>query len=88
MTRALVVHQTGGPDAMRWQDWPVAAPGQGQIAVRQEAIGVNFIDTYQRSGLYTVPAPFVAGNEGAGTVTAIGPGVTEFKPGDRVAYQG
>ncbi|HTN62936.1 MAG TPA: quinone oxidoreductase [Devosia sp.] len=88
MTHALVVHQTGGPGAMQWQDWPVAAPGQGQIAVRQEAIGVNFIDTYQRSGLYATPTPFVAGNEGAGTVTAIGPGVTEFKPGDRVAYQG
>jgi NADPH2:quinone reductase len=88
MTHALVVHQTGGPGAMQWQDWPVATPGQGQIEVRLEAIGVNFFDTYQRSGLYPTQTPFVAGNEGAGTVIAIGPGVTEFKPGDRVAYQG
>ena len=88
MTRALVVRQTGGPEVMQLEDWPLADPGEGQIAVRQTAIGVNFIDTYQRSGLYPVPTPFVAGNEGAGIVTAVGAGVTTFKPGDRVAYQG
>jgi NADPH2:quinone reductase len=88
MNRALVVRQPGGPEAMQWEEWPLAAPGDGQIAVRQTAIGVNFIDTYQRSGLYPVPMPFVAGNEGAGVVTAVGAGVSMFKPGDRVAYQG
>ncbi|MDB5529232.1 MAG: quinone oxidoreductase [Devosia sp.] len=88
MNRALVVRQPGGPEAMQWEEWPLAAPGDGQIAVRQTAIGVNFIDTYQRSGLYPVQMPFVAGNEGAGIVTAVGAGVSIFKPGDRVAYQG
>ena len=88
MNRALVVRQPGGPEAMQWEEWPLAAPDEGQIAVRQTAIGVNFIDTYQRSGLYPVPTPFVAGNEGAGIVTAVGAGVSIFKPGDRVAYQG
>ena len=89
MNRAIVVHQTGAPEALTLeQDWPLADPGEGQIAVRQTAIGVNFIDTYQRSGLYPVQMPFVAGNEGAGIVTAVGSGVTGFKPGDRVAYQG
>jgi NADPH2:quinone reductase len=88
MNRALVVRQPGGPEAMQWEEWPLAAPGEGQIAVRQTAIGVNFIDTYQRSGLYPVPTPFVAGNEGAGVVTGVGAGVAMFKVGDRVAYQG
>jgi NADPH:quinone reductase len=88
MTRALVVRQTGGPEVMQIEDWPLADPGEGQIVVRQTAIGVNFVDTYQRSGLYPVQTPFVAGNEGAGIVTAVGAGVTMFKQGDRVAYQG
>ncbi|WP_375452114.1 quinone oxidoreductase [uncultured Devosia sp.] len=88
MTRALVVRQSGGPEVMQLEDWPLASPGEGQIAIRQTAIGVNFVDTYQRSGLYAVPTPFVAGNEGAGIVTAIGGGVTLFRPGDRVVYQG
>src|SRR4051794_19518807 len=88
MTKAVVVHHTGGPDVLHYQDWEVAAPGPGQVAVRQTAIGLNFIDTYQRSGLYSVPTPFVAGNEGAGIVSALGAGVTEFAVGDRVAYQG
>lgn len=89
MTRALVVHNTGGPEALTLEaDWPVPAPGPGQIRIRHTAIGLNFIDTYQRSGLYPLKTPFVAGNEGAGVVTEIGPGVSEFKPGDRVAYMG
>lgn len=88
MTRALVVRRPGGPQAMQLEDWPLADPGEGQIAVRQTAIGVNFVDTYQRSGLYPVQTPFVAGNEGAGIVTAVGSGVTTCKAGDRVAYQG
>lgn len=88
MTSAIVVHQTGGPEQMRYEDWPLASPGPGQVALKQTAIGLNFIDTYQRSGLYPVQTPFVAGNEGAGVVTAIGEGVTDLKLGDRVAYMG
>lgn len=88
MTQAVIVRQLGGPEVLAVEDWPVASPGPGQVALRQTAIGLNFIDTYQRSGLYPVQLPFVAGNEGAGIVTALGEGVTEFKIGDRVAYQG
>ncbi|MHA6730393.1 quinone oxidoreductase family protein [Devosia sp. A369] len=88
MTRAVVVHQTGGAEVLSVEDWPLASPGPGQVALRQTAIGLNFIDTYQRSGLYPVQTPFVAGNEGAGVVTALGPDVTGLKVGDRVAYQG
>lgn len=88
MSRAIVVHQTGGPEVLTLEDRAPGAPGPGQVALRQTAIGLNFIDTYQRSGLYPVQTPFVAGNEGAGVVTAIGQGVTELKVGDRVAYQG
>jgi NADPH2:quinone reductase len=88
MTKAIVVRQTGGPDVLSYEDWPLASPGPGQVALRQTAIGLNFIDTYQRSGLYPIQTPFVAGNEGAGVITAIGEGVTDLKVGDRVAYQG
>lgn len=88
MTQAVVVRQLGGPEVLAVEDWPVASPGLGQVALRQTAIGLNFIDTYQRSGLYPVQLPFVAGNEGAGIVTALGEGVTGFNIGDRVAYQG
>lgn len=88
MTRAVVVHETGGPDVLTLEDWPVAGPGPGQVALKQTAIGLNFIDTYQRSGLYPMQTPFVAGSEGAGVVTALGEGVTGLKIGDRVAYQG
>ncbi|MET3925445.1 quinone oxidoreductase [Devosia sp. 2618] len=88
MTKAIVVNRTGGPEVLTVEDRPLASPGPGHVAVRQTAIGLNFIDTYQRSGLYPVPTPFVAGNEGAGVITALGEGVTDFKIGDRVAYQG
>ena len=88
MSRAVIVHQTGGPEVLTLEDRPLGAPGPGQVALRQTAIGLNFIDTYQRSGLYPVPTPFVAGNEGAGVITALGEGVTGLKVGDRVAYQG
>ncbi|WP_332690352.1 quinone oxidoreductase family protein [Devosia sp.] len=88
MTRAVVVRQLGGPEALSLEDWPLASPAPGQVALRQTAIGLNFIDTYQRSGLYPVQLPFVAGNEGAGVITALGEGVTGFRVGDRVAYQG
>lgn len=88
MSKAILVRELGGSEVLEWTDWPVGSPGNGQIAVRQTAIGLNFIDTYQRSGLYQLPTPFVPGNEGAGVVTEVGPGVTEFSVGDRVAYQG
>lgn len=88
MTQAIVVHQTGGPEQLRWEEQTLAAPGPGQVALRQTAIGLNFIDTYQRSGLYPIQTPFVAGNEGAGVITALGENVSGFKVGDRVAYQG
>ena len=88
MSKAIVVHQSGGPEQLRYEDWPLASPGPGQVALRQTAIGLNFIDTYQRSGLYPMQMPFVAGNEGAGVITALGEGVSGLKVGDRVAYQG
>jgi NADPH2:quinone reductase len=88
MVAAVRVHKAGGPEVLTYEDVDVPAPGSGQIRVKQHAIGVNFVDTYFRSGLYPAPGglPFVAGNEGAGEVADVGPGVTEFKRGDRVAY--
>lgn len=86
MTKAIRVHETGGPDVLKWEDVDVPAPGAGEALVRQTAAGLNFIDTYQRSGLYPIDLPAIMGNEGAGVVEAIGDGVTEVKPGDRVAY--
>lgn len=88
MTRVVAIHKTGGPDVLSVEDWPVAGPGKGEVRLRQTAIGLNFIDTYHRSGLYPLPLPFVGGNEGAGEVTEVGEGVTELKVGDRVCYQG
>lgn len=88
MVAAVRVHKVGGPEVMTYEEIEVAAPGQGQIRVKQHAAGVNFIDTYFRMGMYPSPVglPFVVGNEGAGEVTAVGPGVVDFKVGDRVAY--
>jgi NADPH2:quinone reductase len=80
------IHKTGGPEVMQWEDIDVPAPGQGEARIRHTAVGLNFVDTYQRSGLYPMPLPFVAGGEGAGVVEAVGAGVTDLKPGDRVAY--
>lgn len=88
MTRVVAINQTGGPDVLSIEDWDVGEPGPGQVRLRQTAIGLNFIDTYQRSGLYPQNLPFVGGNEGAGEVIAVGEGVTEVKVGDRVCYQG
>jgi NADPH2:quinone reductase len=88
MSRVIVVHQTGGPEVLTQEDWPLAEPGSGEVRIRQTAIGVNFIDTYQRSGLYPMSLPFVAGNEAAGIVVALGEGVDGIKIGDRVCYQG
>src|SRR5512132_843253 len=88
MVAAVRVHKTGGPDVLTYEDVPVPAPGPGQIKIRNHASGVNFIDTYFRSGMYPSPVgmPFISGNEGAGEVIAVGPGVTDLKVGDRVAY--
>jgi NADPH2:quinone reductase len=88
MTKAVRFHKTGGPEVLQLEDVPVGEPGAGQVRVRHTAIGVNFVDTYQRSGLYPMPLPQVAGNEGAGVVEAAGSGVTTLKAGDRVAYTG
>jgi NADPH2:quinone reductase len=88
MVAAVRVHKHGGPEVLTFEDIEVPAPGQGQIRIKQHACGVNFIDTYFRMGAYPSPVgmPFVAGNEGAGEVTAVGPGVTDIKVGDRIAY--
>ncbi len=86
--KAIRVHRYGGPEVMAVEDVPDPKPGEGQALVRMDAVGVNFIDIYQRMGLYPVPVPFTPGNEGAGTVEEIGSGVTEVSPGDRVAYAG
>ncbi|MDH3320044.1 MAG: quinone oxidoreductase [Betaproteobacteria bacterium] len=88
MTKAVRFHKTGGPEVLQLEDVPVGEPGAGQVRVRHTAIGVNFVDTYQRSGLYPMTLPQVAGNEGAGVVAAVGSGVTTLKTGDRVAYTG
>ena len=87
MSKAIVVHETGGPEVLKWEEVPDVAPGPGQARVRHTSIGVNFVDVYYRTGLYKAPAlPFIPGHEGAGVVEEIGPGVTEVKVGDRVAY--
>jgi NADPH2:quinone reductase len=88
MVHAIRVHQTGGPEVLTWENVDVGDPGPGQVRLKQHAVGVNYIDTYQRSGLYKLPLPLIPGNEGAGEVVAVGPGVTEFKAGDRGAYAG
>jgi NADPH2:quinone reductase len=88
MAHAIRIHKNGGPEVLQWDSVDVPAPGPGQVRLKQHACGVNFIDVYQRSGLYKLPLPFVAGSEGAGEVTAVGAGVTDFKVGDRGAYAG
>ena len=86
MVAAIRVHKAGGPEVLTYEDIEVGAPGAGQIRVKQRACGVNFIDTYYRSGLYPVTLPFIPGNEGAGEVVAVGEGVKDFKVGDRAGY--
>ena len=88
MAKVVRFHKTGGPEVLQLEDMAVGEPGQGQVRVRHTAIGINFIDTYQRSGLYPIQLPSAAGNEGAGVVEAVGPGVTQLKAGDRIAYTG
>ena len=88
MANAVRYHKQGGPEVLQFEEVQVGDPGPGQVRIRHTAIGVNFVDTYQRSGLYPMQLPQVAGNEGAGVVEAVGPGVSELKAGDRVAYTG
>src|SRR3954465_15451316 len=86
MAHAIRFAKTGGPEVLEWQEVEGGKPGQGQVRVRQTAVGLNYIDTYQRSGLYQMPLPSGLGSEAAGVVEEVGPGVTDLKPGDRVAY--
>ncbi|NMG16129.1 quinone oxidoreductase family protein [Aromatoleum bremense] len=88
MTNAIRIHETGGPEVMRWETVEVGAPGPGQVRLRHEAVGLNFADTYFRSGLYPVPLPNGLGVEAAGVVEAVGEGVTNVAEGDRVTYTG
>ena len=88
MTQALVVHEYGGPEVLTPADITVAAPGPGEVLLRHAAIGLNLADTYRRRGVYPLKLPVIIGSEGAGTVTALGPGVDSLAVGDRVAYAG
>lgn len=86
MPHVIRIHQNGGPEQLRWEEVTVGDPGPGEVRVRNTAVGLNYIDTYHRSGLYPMPMPLVLGSEGAGVVEAVGPKVKEFKVGDHVAY--
>jgi NADPH2:quinone reductase len=86
MPHAIRIHEYGGPEVMRWDEVPALEPGQGEALVRQTAVGLNFIDVYERTGLYGGSLPGGLGREAAGVVVAVGTGVRDFKPGDRVAY--
>lgn len=86
MPYAMRIHEHGGAEKLRWETVEVGDPGPGQVRVRNAAVGLNFVDIYQRNGLYPMQLPFTLGSEGAGVVEAVGPKVKEFKAGDRVAY--
>src|SRR3954467_12736960 len=86
MPHAIRIHQTGGPEVMRWEETEVGQPEAGEVRVRNTAIGLNFIDTYHRTGLYPMQLPTTLGMEGAGIIEAVGPKVKGFKAGDRGAY--
>ena len=88
MPHAMRIHEAGGPENLKWEEVEVGNPGPGQVRVRNTAVGLNYVDTYQRSGLYPMPMPFTLGSEGAGVVEAVGPKVKDLKVGDRVAYSG
>jgi len=86
MPHAIRIYENGGPEVLRWEEVSVGEPGPGEVRVRNTAVGLNFIDTYHRSGLYPMPLPMGLGSEGAGVIEAVGPKVKGFKVGDRVAY--
>ena len=88
MPKAIRIHQQGGPEVLKWEDVQVGDPGPGEARIRHMACGLNFLDVYQRSGLYKIALPAGMGNEAAGVVEAVGAGVTNVKAGDRVAYSG
>lgn len=88
MAKGIRFYETGGPDVLRWETLEVGEPGPGQVRIRHAAVGLNFADTYFRSGLYPTALPAGMGVEGAGTIEAVGPGVTDFAEGDRVTYTG
>jgi NADPH2:quinone reductase len=88
MSKAIVIEEFGGPEVMQWRDVAQANPGAGEVLVAQTAVGLNFIDTYHRSGLYPLDLPSGLGTEAAGSIVALGYGVTQFQLGDRVAYVG
>ncbi|UCG14031.1 MAG: quinone oxidoreductase [Deltaproteobacteria bacterium] len=89
MSKAIIMHETGGPEVLRWEEYDPGQPGPGEVLLRQEAIGLNFIDVYHRTGLYPLPSlPATPGMEGAGIVEAVGEGVSEVRVDDRVAYAG
>jgi len=88
MTSAIRIHEAGGPEVLKWETVEVGEPGPGQVRLRQEAAGLNYIDVYHRTGLYPQPLPFIPGVEGAGVVAAVGDGVERVRPSDRVAYAG
>jgi NADPH2:quinone reductase len=88
MTRAIRIHKNGPPSVMKWEEVAIGKPKKGEVRLRQTAVGLNFIDTYFRAGLYPQPLPLTLGSEGAGVVEALGGGVTGLKVGDRVAYAG
>jgi NADPH2:quinone reductase len=88
MPHAIRIHKIGGPEVLQWEEVQIGEPGPGEVRIRQEAVGLNFIDVYHRTGLYKQPLPFTPGTEGAGVVESVGPDVTNVKAGDRVAYAG
>ena len=88
MSKVVKFHEIGGPQVLRFEDAEVGDPGPGQARIRHEAVGLNFADTYFRSGIYPVPLPSGIGNEASGVVEALGDGVTHIKVGDRVTYTG
>jgi NADPH2:quinone reductase len=89
MTKAIKIHETGGPEVLQWEEYDPGRPGLGEVLLRHEAVGLNFIDVYHRTGLYPLPSlPAVPGMEGAGIVETLGEGVSEVAVGDRVAYAG
>jgi NADPH:quinone reductase len=86
MTHAIRFHKIGGPEVLVWEEVQLGKPGPGEARIRHTAVGLNFVDIYNRAGVYPVPLPSGLGSEGAGVVEEVGSGVTDLKPGDRVAY--
>ena len=86
MAKAIRIHRAGGPEEMRYEDIVIVAPDEGEVQVRHTAVGLNYIDVYDRTGLYPMPLPGSLGREAAGVVTAVGRKIKDFRPGDRVAY--